>query len=103
MIDPVKNELLDIGQKTIYRSPFPLTCIPGVLDPQSSVITGEGSELATILDETYFLLWPRDRFGNILVGSGDSSMVELCGIGTDCTPKSGVTFVKLSFFNFNVE
>ena len=101
MIDPVKGEFLDIGQKTIYRSPFPLTCIPGMLDPRSSVITGEGSELATVLDEAYFLLWPRDRFGNILVGGADSGMVQLCGVGTDCSPKSGVTFVKLSFFNFD--
>jgi len=95
------NEFVDIGAKTIFRSPFPLTCTPGVLDPQSSTISGEGAALATVFDETLFLLWPRDRFGNVLVGTDDETAVALCGVGSDCTPKPGATFIKLSFFNYH--
>ena len=96
-----QDEFVEIGAKTVFRSPFPLTCRPGVLDPQSSTISGEGSELATVLDETNFLLWPRDRFGNVLVGTDDGTAIALCGVGSDCTPKPGETFVKLSFFNYD--
>jgi len=95
------NEFVEIGAKTIFRSPFPLTCTPGVLDPQSSTISGEGAALATVFDETLFLLWPRDRFGNVLVGTDDETAVALCGVGSDCTPKPGATFIKLSFFNYH--
>lgn len=97
----VKNEAVDIGQRTIFRSPFPLTCSPDVLDPESSTVSGEGVELATVNIETQFLLWPRDRFFNVIVGTKDDTSVALCGVGSDCTPALGKTFIKLSFYNYD--
>ena len=100
----IKHEGKEAGTRTFTRSPFTLSCAPGQLDPRASTVSGEGSTLATVEEEAFMFLEPRDVWGNDLSGSHDAVQVDICEEKSSCTREVGSmsrALVYLSFFHFS--
>ncbi|KAJ1496493.1 hypothetical protein T484DRAFT_1759845, partial [Baffinella frigidus] len=92
----------EAGTRTFTRSPFTLSNAAGDLDPRASTVSGEGAGLATVQEEASLFLEPRDKFGNDLSDSRDSTQVNLCDEKSSCVGSKGGTtaYVFMSFFHY---